>query len=141
MKICNRNLNRNFFHPQRADIICHLPPVDILGTDLLYDKYIHPQTEYWIYGADDAQRFCNRNVYEDATCSNSIGPAYTLIDHFTYFDVSIANAFGQPLQLASIPFDILPVELVLPPLPKFMEIPLGDLLDFVIGDLLLPPVG
>lgn len=77
------------------------------------------------------QRFCNQTVYEDPTCSNSIGPAYTLIDHFTYFDVNIDSAFAQQFQLASL------VEILIPPLPKFIENPLGDLSDSVIGGLLL----
>lgn len=123
----------------RADIICHLPPVTLLGTDLLYDNYIQPQTEYWINGTV-GQRFCSQSVFEDPTCSNSIGPAYTLVDHFTYFDVNIASAFAQPQQLLSIPFNILPVELLLPPLPKFIADPLGDLLDSVIGGI-LPGLG
>lgn len=111
----------------------------ILGTKLLYDYYVHPQTEYWINGTV-GQRFCNPKVREDPTCSNSIGPAYSLVDHLAYFDVNIASAFAQPLQLASLPFNILPVEKVIPPLPKFIEKPLGDLLDTVVGAL-LPPLG
>lgn len=110
-----------------------------MGTNLLYDAYVQPQTEYWINGTD-GQRFCSQNFFEDATCSNSVGPAYTLIDHFTYFDVNIASAFAQPLQLLSIPFNILPVETLLPPLPKFIENPLGELLDNVIGGI-LPSLG
>ncbi|KAJ6649733.1 Lipase [Pseudolycoriella hygida] len=123
----------------RADIICHLPPVTVLGTNILYDFYFHPQNEYWINGSD-GQKFCSQNVYEDASCSNSIGPAYSLVDHFTYFDVNIAGAFAQPLQLASIAFNILPVETSLPPLPKFIGNPLEDLLNTVIGGL-VPSLG
>ncbi len=81
------------------------------------------------------QRFCSQRTYEDPKCSNSIGPAYSLVDHLTYFDVNVASGFAQPLQLASIAFNILPVESVLPPLPKFIEKPLGNILDGVIGGL------
>lgn len=58
----------------RTDIICHFPPVTVLGTDLVY---VHPQSEYWIYGTE-GKRFCSQTVNEDPTCSNSI----TLVDHF-----------------------------------------------------------
>ncbi|XP_037050915.1 lipase-like [Bradysia coprophila] len=123
----------------RADIIPHLPPVNVLGLPLLWDHYVHCQTEYWIHG-EEAQRFCNQNTYEDPTCSISIGPAYTLVDHLTYFDVSIGSAFAQPLQLATIGFKILPVELIAPPLPKYIENPLGAILEDIVG-IILPIFG
>lgn len=56
----------------------------------------------------------------------SIGPTYSIFDHFFYFDTNLARAFGQPLIYAYLPFNILnPVERI-PPLPKHVENLIGD---------------
>lgn len=121
----------------RGDIASHLPPVNILGTNILFDHYVQPNHEFWIRGNDaDEQTFCSGSVLEDPTCSTSLRPFYSAVDHLTYFDVNVASAFAQPLQLASIPFGVLPIEMVVPPLPKFIETPLGNTLDAVVGGVL-----
>ncbi|XP_037039210.1 lipase-like [Bradysia coprophila] len=116
----------------RADIIPHIPPTSIIGTNLLGDYYVHAQTEFWIDGQQD-QKFCQQNVYEDPNCSMSLGPLYNVVDHVTYFDTNLASVIGQPLVVAYLPLRLLnPVD-TLPPLPKPMENLIGDTAQELVG--------
>lgn len=116
----------------RADIFPHTPPTSILGTKLLGDYYVHPQTEFWIDGIEN-QAFCSRNVTEDSTCSMSMGPLYSVVDHLIYFDVNTGSVLGQPLVFAYLPFWLLnPVD-VLPPLPKPIENLIGGVASGLLG--------
>ena len=106
----------------RADIVPHVPATSILATKFLINEYyVHCGPEYWINGKDK-QKFADRSVFEDPSCSNSLGPLYNIFDHLLYFDVNIGNCYlSQPMQLLEIPFDLLqPVE-VIPPLPRPIE--------------------
>lgn len=110
----------------RADFIPHIPPTSVMGTDLFIgDYYVHPQTEYWINGASD-QKFCKQCIYEDPDCSMSMGPLYSTIDHFCYFDVNLASVLGQPFQILALPFGMFNPMLDIPPLPKKVEKSIGD---------------
>lgn len=123
----------------RADLVPHYPPTSILGTKLLGDYYIHPQTEFWINGKEN-QKFCRRTFYEDPQCSMSMGPGYSVIDHGVYFDTNIGSMLGQPLIFAHLPFGLLnPVD-VLPPLPKPIEHLIGGLTGGAIS-LVAPALG
>lgn len=112
-----------------------------MGFPLLGDYYIHAQTEYWINGTL-GQKFADPSVYEDFTCSNSMGPAYTLVDHFTYFDANYLICFAdQPGEFAAIPGGILePVNSIPPLLPQPISNFLGGLIGFVTN-LLGPLLG
>lgn len=104
-----------------------MPPTSIVGTHLLGDFYIQPQTEFWINGEDD-QKYCRQTFYEDPECSMSMGPSYSMVDHGVYFETNIGSALGQPLLLTSLPLGLLnPVD-DLPSLPKKLENLIGDLL-------------
>lgn len=101
-------------------------PSSVLGSPLLGDYYIHAQTEYWINGTD-SQKFANQNVYEDSTCSNSMGPAYSVLDHFQYFDANLLICWlNQPGYWLAIPGNIFQPIGTLPPLPQFIT-------DFISG--------
>jgi len=110
----------------RGDIFPHVPPTSVLGTKLLGDYYVHPQTEFWINGKA-GQRFCSQCVFEDPKCSMSMGPLYTVVDHLTYFDCNVASVVGQPLVLAYLPLGLLNPVKVLPPLPKPIENLIGGI--------------
>lgn len=119
----------------RADIVPHVPPVGVLATDILYDYYVHPQTEYWING-DSGTRFCNDSVYEDPTGSDSLGPAYSVLDHGTYFNVDYGTCvLDQPLLIAAIPFDIFQPVGKVPPLPLKMSNFIDAVVDFAVNIL------
>jgi len=103
-----------------ADIVPHVPPTSLLGTNLLGDYYIHCQPEYW-YIDENNQRFCNTTFNEDPTCSDSLGPAYSIADHVTYLNVDYNPCtFGQPAPWAAIPLSIFQPVGTIPPLPGFM---------------------
>ncbi|XP_037038368.1 lipase-like [Bradysia coprophila] len=123
----------------RADLFPHIMPTSILGTRLLGDYYVHAQTEYWING-EDCQKFCRQTTYEDQQCSISLGPAYSALDHFFYFDVNYVYSFGQPLAYAALPFKLLDPVGVLPPLPKPIEKLIGGIAGGVAGAL-VPALG
>lgn len=132
--------NLHFHFNLRADIVPHVPPVGVLATDILYDYYVHPQIEYWING-ESGQRFCNDSVYEDPTCSDSLGPAYSVLDHGTYFHVDYATCiFNQPLLLAAIPFDVFQPVGDAPPLPPKVSNFIDVIVDFAVN-LLSPLLG
>lgn len=63
-----------------ADIIPHLPLASL--------GYVHHGTELWI--TPDEDKSCSKEVYEDFSCSNSLGPAYIPSDHSTMWDVTHA---------------------------------------------------
>lgn len=120
----------------RKDIFPHLPPTSVIGSKLLGDFYVHPQTEYWINDEKNAQ-FCKRTVYEDPKCSMSIGPSYSVLDHTVYFDTNMGSVLGQPLLFAYLPFSLLnPVD-HLPPLPKPIEHLIGGIASGVISAISL----
>jgi len=68
----------------RADLAPHVIPVTPV-TAMTGIQYAHHTQEVWLNGA--ATNFCSKSVYEDWSCSNSLGPAYTLVDHLQYFNV------------------------------------------------------
>ncbi|KAG4067502.1 hypothetical protein HA402_002779 [Bradysia odoriphaga] len=103
-----------------ADIVTHVAPTSLLGTTLLGDYYVHCQPEYW-YVDENNQRFCDTTVYEDPTCSDSLGPDYSIADHSTYLGVNYAPClFGQPAPWAAIPFNIFQPVGTIPPMPGFI---------------------
>lgn len=113
----------HFFQSFRADIAPHIPPTSVLSLNLLGDDYLHVQTEFYIDG-EHGQRFCNQTVYEDRTCSMSLGPVYSALDHVTYFDVDILVCVASnPLAFTSLPLGLFEPTKILPPLPK----PISDL--------------
>lgn len=85
------------------------------------ENYIHVQIEFWINGKAK-QRFCNASTYEDRTCSMSLGPLYSAVDHLIYFDVDVLKCFGgNPVALTSIPFDLPQPPSNIPPLPTHIS--------------------
>lgn len=114
-------------------------PVTIANTTILADVYLQTQTEFWINGPDN-QRFCSRSVYEDPTCSNSMGPAYNVFDHLVYFDANYNLCFGQPAQFLAIPASIFQPVGTIPPLP-LKNTKLWDVAANFIGDVLTPLIG
>lgn len=78
---------------------------------------MHTQTEYWINGLN-GQKFADTSVYTDPTCSDSMGPAYSAIDHFQYFDANYLICYlNQPLVFLAVPASILQPIGTIPPLP------------------------
>ncbi|KAJ6641353.1 Tonsoku-like protein, partial [Pseudolycoriella hygida] len=102
----------------------------IVGTTILMDNYLHTQTEFWINGFDD-QRFCNRTIYEDPNCSNSMGPAYNVLDHLVYFDVNYGLCWTQGAQLLALPASIFQPVGTIPPLPQKITKYLDVVADFI----------
>lgn len=126
-----------FFHSYRADIVSHLPPTTMV-LPLLQDDYIHVQTEFFIDG-EDRQRFCNQNVYEDPTCSMSLGPIFSVLDHATYFDTdTLATGASNPLAYTSLPWGIFEPTESIPALPKAISNFTSAVVHFATG--LLSPV-
>jgi hypothetical protein len=104
-----------------GDIVAHVAPTSLFFTKMLGDYYVHCQPEYW-YVDENNQRFCNTSVYEDPTCSDSMGPDYAVTDHSMYLGVDFAPClFGQPAPWAAIPFNIFQPVGTIPPLPGFMS--------------------
>lgn len=86
-------------------------------------------TEYWING-NKTQKFADQSVYEDPNCSNSMGPMYTFVDHFLYFDVDLLICYlNQPAEWLAIPANGLQPIGSVPPLPQ----PISDFLGANIG--------
>lgn len=113
----------------------HVAPTSLTGTTILGDYYVHCQPEYW-YVSEDNQRFCATSVYEDPTCSDSLGPIYSILDHATYMGVSYATCIaGQPAPWSAIPLSIFQPVGVIPPLPKFMSNFLAGAANFAIHTL------
>lgn len=86
------------------------------------------------------KRFCDTSVFEDPTCSDSLGPVYSLPDHATYLEVPYAPCVvGQPAPWAAIPFSILQPVGTIPPFPEFVATFLGGTATFlfVALDLIL----
>lgn len=115
------NPNRNKFASFRGDIVAHVNPVSAFGTFglLLGVNYVHHTQEVWINGNNT--RFCSKTVYEDASCSNSMGPTYTLLDHGQYFNVNLFSCFlvegwGE-IDVISLPIGFTPTDYV-PPMPS-----------------------
>lgn len=95
---------------------------------------MHAQTEYWINGTNN-QKFADTSLYTDPTCSDSMGPAYSAVDHFLYFDANYLVCYlNQPLVFLAIPGVLQPVGTI-PPLPTKISNFLGAALGF-ITDLL-----
>ncbi len=96
-----------------------------MGTTLLGDNYVHCQPEFWYVSAEE-YRFCNTNNFEDSTCSDSLGPAYSLSNHATYLEVDYSKCVvGQPAPWLEIPSVLQPVDTI----PAFPE----PVYDFVGG--------
>ncbi|XP_021961423.1 lipase [Folsomia candida] len=126
----------------RADIIPHFPPVGHLGLiDLLiHTTYFHHGQEVWINRKEI--NFCSQAVYEDSTCSNSLGPLYTIIDHLQYFDADYSVCYfvegWLDIDLISIA-GFTPTDYI-PPMPTVMA---GFLTGLVEGGYegILPVIG
>jgi hypothetical protein len=104
----------------RADIIPHTFPVSFFKIPLYGDYYLHHQNEYWDVSTLDSSlaRYCNTSVYEDPSCSNSQGPAYSLPDHLMYLGVNYFTcAAANIYSFAQIPDLFDPDNYPLPPLP------------------------
>jgi len=113
-------------------------PVSILGTSIAFDYYHHVLNEYYING--DESKFAVPSVYEDRNCSNSLGPLYSVPDHFTYFDVMHLQCLPDLIQeFTAIPNVIFPIEDI-PEMPRFIQILLGDL-GALLSKLLSPIFG
>lgn len=105
--------------------------MSVLGTTLLGDYYLHTQTEYWINGTYN-QKFADTSVYEDPTCSDSLGPAYSVVDHFRYFDANYLICYvNQPLVFLAIPLSILQPIGTIPPLPSVISNFIGGVVGFI----------
>lgn len=102
----------------------------------LLGYYVHPQTEVWITGEKN-HTFCEQTVAEDRKCSISMGPDYTVADHFVYFDTDLKKMCGQPFIGAALPFDLFNAVKVIPPLPKPIENLVGRALSRIV-DRFLP---
>ncbi len=104
-----------------------------MGTSILGDYYIHPQPEYWINGKGN-QRFADITRYNDPTCSDSMGPAYSVLDHFQYFDANYLVCYlDQPLVWLTLPASILQPVGSIPPLPEKITEFLGGNIKLVSG--------
>jgi hypothetical protein len=109
----------------RADIFPHLAYPAILN-------YIHYGNEVFI--KDGLVRNCSNVRYEDPTCSNSQGPVYSALDHFSYFGADWTLCITQdPINFALqlllnlhslIPSDL--VEALRAQVPDFSE-PLSNI--------------
>jgi len=112
----------------KADIITHVPPVTVKGTQLLGDNYLHTMREYWVE-EDGKVKTCSITEYEDDHCSTSIGPGYTMTDHLEYFGVDYKLCgFTNPLELASLPVIGSPDELrIIPPFGSRFTKPLQEI--------------
>lgn len=84
-------------------------------------NYVHHTQEVWING--NITKFCSKTVYEDRTCSNSMGPSYTLLDHGQYFDVDIFSCYFVEgwggVDLITLPIGFTPTDYI-PPMPSKM---------------------
>lgn len=109
-----------FFINSSSDIVPHLPPTSMLGTTILSDYYLHVLTEYWL-NATNGGVYCNQSTYEDASCSNSIGPAYNPLDHSTFLGFTIAQCANDILNVVVLPAD-LPLFGTAPLLPTFTPV-------------------
>jgi len=112
----------------RADIVCHIPPVSILGTSIAFDYYYHALNEYYLKDViGNEAKFADQSVYEDRDCSNSLGPLYSPADHFKYFDVNHNECLADFIQeFTAIPGVIFPIEDV-PEFPGFIQISINDI--------------
>lgn len=109
-----------------------------MGTDIIYNYYYHVLNEYWING--NVSKFADPSVYEDINCSDSLGPLYTPLDHFTYFDVDQSYCLADFVEeFTAIPYVILPVEDV-PELPTFIQILLSDV-GILLTEIVTPILG
>ncbi|XP_037049534.1 lipase-like [Bradysia coprophila] len=84
----------------KNDVVPHVPPTSLLGTDLLYNFYVHPQLEVWIQS--DRITNCNDKFYEDPACSDISDPSYTIDDHINYFNVT-STVCGEVVMPAFLP--------------------------------------
>lgn len=104
-------------------------PTSVLGSPLLGDYYYHAQTEFWINGTD-GQKFADQSVYEDNACCNSMGPAYSVLDHFLYFNANLLVCWlNEPQVWLAIPAGIVQPIGLIPPLPQ----PISNFLSAAIG--------
>lgn len=116
-------------------MVCHLAPTSVLGTAIITDYYIHALHEYWIKN-ESQQMFADPSLYEDPSCANSMGPLYSAVDHFQYFDVNHLKCLSDVQEFLAVPVILNPVD-VIPPFPQFIQITLSDLGDLLMT-LLLP---
>ncbi|KAJ6632995.1 Lipase [Pseudolycoriella hygida] len=114
----------------RGDVVCHVAPTSIVGTEIVTEFYYHALTEYWIDG--DQEQFADQSTYEDPNLSNSRGPQYMPIDHFSYFDVNYMRMAADLHEWLAIPGVLHPVD-VFPPLPKPIQSWLSDLSDKIVA--------
>lgn len=76
-------------------------------------------------------------MYEDANCSNSLGPTYNPLDHLTYFDVNHLKCLGDAVELVALP-TVLPVFNSIPALPTTIQVTLNGLDGFIVNNIGLP---
>lgn len=115
-------------------------PVSAVGTNLLGDFFIHPQPEYWINGIDD-QKFADTSRYNDPNCSDSMGPAVSVLDHFQYFEVNYLVCYANQLLVwLALPANILQPVGAIPPLPTKISDFVGNKVDLA-SDLTRGPLG
>lgn len=88
------------------------------------DYYYHVSNEYWLNG--NKEKFCDRSIYEDPSCGNSYGPYYSGVDHLMFFDVNHVRTMSDIHEMLAVPVVFNPTD-VLPPLPKAVQIAVGDI--------------
>jgi len=100
----------------KADIVSHVAPTSVFGTTAFGNYYVQCQTEYWINVAGKGN-FCSQNYLEDPNCSDSLGPAYSILDHTFYFDADYYECAIDGY-IAPIPTNIIPIVATIPPQPN-----------------------
>jgi len=74
----------------RADIIPHIVPFSL--------GYVHHANE--VYIVNGVTRNCSNVYYEDLSCSDSLGPIYSVFDHLFYFDADVTTCvLESPIDL------------------------------------------
>lgn len=76
----------------------------------------------------------NFSIHEDPTCSDSLGPAYSVIDHYFYLNVNYWACFvDQAEEFLALPYGIFDPVKVLPPLPTPIYNFEADFIDSVVN--------
>jgi len=88
----------------KADLVAHVPARGVQSV------YIHHSNQVWV-AKNGEINICSTNVYEDPSCSISLGPNYNVLDHTTgYFGTnfipSITDNWCQFLLQIIIPIPI-----------------------------------
>ncbi len=132
-----------YFFYFRADLFVHAIPVSGFGltATVAGTYYLHHGQEIWING--NVTNFCSKTVYEDFSCSDSLDPTYTPVDHLQYFDCDMSTCYfvesGGDVNFASNPITGSPTGIVPQP-PSKIEL-LFDLLESGGFSWVLPLLG